>query len=36
MERIERELRAEIASVHKSYKRELVLYRTAQHPARRS
>jgi MerR family transcriptional regulator/heat shock protein HspR len=36
MERIERELRAEIASVHKSYRRELVLYRPAQHPARRS
>jgi hypothetical protein len=26
MERIERELRAEIASVHRSYKREIVLY----------
>lgn len=36
MERIERELREEIASVHRSYKRELVLYRPPQHPARRS
>ena len=26
MERIERELRSEIASVHRSYKREIVLY----------
>ena len=30
MERLERELRAEIASIHKSYKRELVLYRPYQ------
>jgi MerR family transcriptional regulator/heat shock protein HspR len=36
MERLENELRAEIAAVHKSYKRELVLYRPAKHPARRS
>jgi MerR family transcriptional regulator/heat shock protein HspR len=36
MERLERELRAEIASVHRSYKREVVLYRPAQHPVRRS
>lgn len=36
MERLERELRAEIASVHKSYKREVMLYRPAQSPARRS
>jgi len=36
MERVERELRAEIASVHRSYKREVVLYRQSQHPARRS
>jgi MerR family transcriptional regulator/heat shock protein HspR len=35
-ERMERELRAEIASVHRSYKREVVLYRTSQHPARRA
>jgi len=35
MERLERELRAEIASVHRSYKREVVLYRPSQHPARR-
>ena len=36
MERLERELRAEIASVHRSYRRELVLYKPAQHPARRA
>ena len=36
IERLERELRAEIASVHKSYKREVVIYRPSQHPARRS
>ncbi|HXG76292.1 MAG TPA: helix-turn-helix transcriptional regulator [Gaiellaceae bacterium] len=36
MERLERELRAEIAAVHRSYKRELVLYRPATTPARRS
>ena len=36
MERLERELRAEIADVHRSYKREMVLYRPARHPARRS
>ena len=35
MERIERELREEIASIHRSYKRELVVYRPAQAPARR-
>jgi MerR family transcriptional regulator/heat shock protein HspR len=35
MERMERDLRGEIASVHRSYKREVVLYRSAQHPARR-
>ena len=35
MERLERELRAEIAEVHRSYKREVVLYRPAQHPASR-
>lgn len=35
MERMERELRAEIASVHRSYKREVMLYRPAQHPAPR-
>ena len=32
MERLERELRAEIAEVHRSYKREVVLYRPAQAP----
>ena len=36
MERLERELREEIASVHRSYKREVVLYRPSQHPSRRS
>jgi len=36
MERLERELRAEIAEVHRSYKREIVLYRPTQHPATRS
>jgi MerR family transcriptional regulator/heat shock protein HspR len=35
MERIERELRAEIASVHRSYRREIVLYEPAQPPASR-
>jgi hypothetical protein len=36
MERLERELRAEIADVHRSYRRDAVLYRPAQHPAPRS
>jgi len=36
MERVERDLRAEIAEVHRSYRREVVLYRPAQHPAPRS
>jgi MerR family transcriptional regulator/heat shock protein HspR len=37
MERLERELRAEIAAVHRSYRRDLVLYNPSpQHPARRS
>jgi MerR family transcriptional regulator/heat shock protein HspR len=35
MDRMERELRAEIASVHRSYKREVVLYRSARPPASR-
>ena len=35
LERLERELRAEIAAVHKSYKRELVVYQPARHPAQR-
>ena len=35
MERVESELRAEIAAVHKSYRRELVVYEPARHPARR-
>jgi MerR family transcriptional regulator, heat shock protein HspR len=37
MNRVEQELRAEIAAIHRSYKRELVLYRpSSPHPARRS
>ena len=37
MNRIERDLRDEIAAVHRSYKRELVLYRpSTQHPAPRN
>src|SRR5881296_2547411 len=36
MGRLERELRAEIAAVHRSYKREVVLYRPEKHPARRN
>jgi MerR family transcriptional regulator, heat shock protein HspR len=35
MERLESELRAEIAAVHRSYRRELVPYRPERHPARR-
>ena len=35
MERVERELRDEIQTVHRSYRREVVLYRPAQHPATR-
>jgi MerR family transcriptional regulator, heat shock protein HspR len=35
MERLENELRSEIAAVHRSYRRELVLYRPEKHPARR-
>lgn len=35
MERMERELREEIANVHRSYKREIVLYRPERHPAPR-
>jgi MerR family transcriptional regulator, heat shock protein HspR len=37
MVKLERELRDEIASVHRSYKREVVLYQpSSQHPATRS
>ncbi|HWM14226.1 MAG TPA: helix-turn-helix transcriptional regulator [Gaiellaceae bacterium] len=37
MNRLERELRAELAAVHRSYKRELVVYRpTTGQPARRA
>ena len=35
MERLERELRDEIQTVHRSYRRELVVYRPPQHPATR-
>src|SRR5882672_5085648 len=35
MERLERELREEIRTVHKTYRREVVLYQPAQHPAPR-
>ena len=35
MERLERELREEIQNVHRSYRRELVLYRPSQHPVPR-
>jgi MerR family transcriptional regulator/heat shock protein HspR len=35
MERLEHKLRAEIADVHRSYKREVVLYRPSKHPAPR-
>jgi MerR family transcriptional regulator/heat shock protein HspR len=35
-ERLERELREEIRTVHRSYKREVVVYRPSQHPAPRS
>jgi MerR family transcriptional regulator/heat shock protein HspR len=36
MQRLEREFREEIAEVHRAYKREVVLYRPAKHPAPRS
>jgi MerR family transcriptional regulator, heat shock protein HspR len=36
MDRLEAELRDEIRAVHKTYKRELVLYRPSQHPAPRT
>ena len=35
MQRLEREFREEIAEVHRAYKREVVLYRPAKHPAPR-
>ena len=34
-QRLERELREQIREVHRTYKREVVLYRQAQHPAPR-
>jgi MerR family transcriptional regulator/heat shock protein HspR len=36
LDRMEREMRAAISQVHKTYKRELVLYRPAQPPERRA
>ncbi len=36
MERLERELKAEIASVHRSYRRDIVVYRPPQSPAARN
>jgi MerR family transcriptional regulator/heat shock protein HspR len=36
MERLEQELREEIRSVHRSYRREVVLWEAPQHPAPRS
>ena len=35
-DRLERELREEIRSVHRSYKREVVLYQTQRHPEPRN
>ena len=35
LDRLERELRDEIASVHRTYRREVVLYHPPQHPAPR-
>ncbi len=35
MNRLERELREQIREVHRSYKREVVVYRPAQHPEAR-
>jgi hypothetical protein len=34
--RLEQELREEIRTVHRSYKREVVLYRPAKHPEPRA
>jgi MerR family transcriptional regulator/heat shock protein HspR len=36
LEHLDRELRAEIASVHRSYRRDVVLYRPPDSPATRS
>ena len=35
MDRRERELREEIRTVHRTYRREIVLYQQPQHPAKR-
>ena len=36
MERIERQMREEIENVHKQYRRDLVVWQPAEHPARRN
>jgi MerR family transcriptional regulator/heat shock protein HspR len=36
MQRLEQELRDEIREVHKTYRREIVLWEAPKHPARRS
>jgi MerR family transcriptional regulator/heat shock protein HspR len=36
MDHLERELREEMRAIHRTYKRELVLYRPSQHPAPRN
>jgi len=36
LDRLERELRETVDQVHRQYRRELVLYRPAQHPVQRS
>jgi MerR family transcriptional regulator/heat shock protein HspR len=36
LERLEREMRAALAEVHRTYRRDLVVYRPPQPPARRS
>jgi MerR family transcriptional regulator/heat shock protein HspR len=36
LDRLEREMRETVDQVHRQYKRELVLYRPAQHPAQRT
>ena len=35
MDRLERELREEIRTIHRSYRREIVLYQGSRHPAAR-
>jgi hypothetical protein len=36
VERLEREFREELRNVHKTYRRELVVYRPERHPAPRT